>query len=220
MKKDHQYHHVRPKHLGIIITPIFPVRIYECFFICLLWALLGKRWACGLNCGIVLGQLTMDLVHVLYHCSRWWWLECGRFYHNYHHFREETVAHGLTCSFWDFVFGTLPDSKAWMYSRYPWLRVIHLPFPLLDFVIAAALCRLTEDQKPSSPCSSKMSKTVLLRPPKLAYMVTSLLSCLCAPCIYFLFWVWLFELNLCCWNIWGLNTFSNTQSNKRTASIL
>ena len=96
MHEVHQTHHKNPRHIGIIITPILPVRAYEFCFILVLSLLLGQRYACGLNCGVVIGQLIMDTVHVLYHYVRFWWLDCGRFYHNHHHYRQEQVAHGLT----------------------------------------------------------------------------------------------------------------------------
>ena len=96
MHEVHQNHHKNPRHIGIIITPILPVRAYEFCFILVLSLLLGQRYACGLNCGVVIGQLIMDTVHVLYHYVRFWWLDCGRFYHNHHHYRQEQVAHGLT----------------------------------------------------------------------------------------------------------------------------
>lgn len=135
----HNNHHMKPRNLRIIATPILPVQVYGLMVMILFMYLFGRRISYAINCGIAIGQMTMDTVHVLFH-SNWrpWYLESARSYHLFHHFTDEEFAHGLTTSFWDMVFGTLP-SNWYYYKKYPILRYIQLPFPLVNFIIMGAL---------------------------------------------------------------------------------
>eukprot|EP01094_Clydonella_sp_ATCC50884_P019924 TRINITY_DN4000_c0_g1_i1.p1 TRINITY_DN4000_c0_g1~~TRINITY_DN4000_c0_g1_i1.p1 ORF type:complete len:292 (+),score=101.54 TRINITY_DN4000_c0_g1_i1:61-936(+) len=135
----HGNHHKRPRNLRIIATPLIPVQVYGLMTMILFMYLFGREVSYGINCGIAIGQMTMDTVHVLFH-SNWrpWYLESARSYHLFHHFTDEEFAHGLTTSFWDMVFGTLP-ANWYYYKKYPVLRYIQLPFPLLNFIILGFL---------------------------------------------------------------------------------
>jgi len=140
LSNAHGNHHKRPRNLRIIATPILPVQLYDFIVIVLLIAIIGRERAYAINCGISFGQCVMDTVHILFHSTfRPWYLESARSYHSHHHFREEHVAHGLTTSFWDIIFGTFPDSWHY-YKKYPYLKWIQLPFPLLNFIIIGFLC--------------------------------------------------------------------------------
>lgn len=133
--KIHANHHKQPRNLRIIATPILPVQVYDFVVVLLIMAFAGRPVAYAINCGISFGQCVMDLVHIAFH-SRWrpWYLESARSYHLVHHFIDDEVAHGLTTSFWDMVFGTFPTN--WAYSKkLPWLKYLQLPFPLLTFVL-------------------------------------------------------------------------------------
>ena len=116
LSKVHLNHHTSPRNLRIIATPILPVQLYDFLVILLLMWVVGREIAYAINCGISFGQCLMDSVHVLFHSSfRPWYLESARSYHTHHHFIDQEGAHGLTTSFWDTLFGTLPSS--WTYYR-------------------------------------------------------------------------------------------------------
>jgi len=143
----HNNHHEHPRNLRIIATPILPVQFYDTLVVFILMYTFGKRVAFGINCGVAIGQIIMDTTHVLFHSNfRPWYLESARSYHLHHHFVKEEVCHGLTTPFWDMVFGTAPST--WIYyKKYPFLRYLQLPFPLLTFVIIGLL---TGDQSKTS----------------------------------------------------------------------
>ena len=67
----------------------------------------------------------------------------------HHHFIHDEVAHGLTTSFWDMVFGTLPDG--WNYfRRNSFFRYLQLPFPLLTFILIGLLAGDTSKEMVSN----------------------------------------------------------------------
>lgn len=139
LRGPHGNHHNNPRLLRIIVTPMIPVTVYDFVVVLAVMLVCGKKIAYGINCGIATGQIIMDVTHVLFHSDyRPWWLEAGRSYHNYHHFIAHEEAHGLTTSFWDMCFGTLPERWI-LYEKYPWLRFVQFPFPLLSFMIAGFL---------------------------------------------------------------------------------
>jgi sterol desaturase/sphingolipid hydroxylase (fatty acid hydroxylase superfamily) len=139
LEAAHRNHHNKPRNLRIITTPLIPVQAYGLIVMVLAVFVLGRRIAYGINCGIAIGQITMDTVHVLFHSRfRPWYLESARSYHLYHHYTDDEEGHGLTTSFWDMVFCTLPKSWAY-YNRYPYMRYLQLPFPLLSFIVVGLL---------------------------------------------------------------------------------
>lgn len=142
LKKAHDNHHTKPQLIRIITTPILPVYVYDLLILAFVRFLLGVKVASGINCGIAIGQMSMDIAHMLFH-SRWrpWFLEGARSYHNFHHFQEHEQAHGLTTPFWDMVFGTSPETWR-LYQRRPYLRYLQLPFPLVSFIIMAWLAKM------------------------------------------------------------------------------
>ena len=151
----HGNHHRRPRNLRIITTPMIPAHVYGVVIMVVAVMLLGRKAAYGINCGIALGQIIMDAAHVLFHSRfRPWYLESARSYHLYHHFSDDDLGHGLTTSFWDMVFCTLPRSWSY-YKRMPCLRYLHLPFPLLSFIIIGLLCN--DESKSMSSRSTSTS---------------------------------------------------------------
>lgn len=133
--KIHANHHKQPRNLRIIATPILPVQLYDFLVVLLIMLFVGRPVAYAINCGISFGQCVMDVVHIAFH-SHWrpWFLESARSYHLVHHFIDDEVAHGLTTSFWDMIFGTFPAN--WAYNKkLPWLKYLQLPFPLLTFIL-------------------------------------------------------------------------------------
>jgi len=136
----HNNHHLVPRNLRIIATPLLPVQFVGFSVTFIMVQYIGRDISYALNTGICFGQCMMDLVHVAFHSPyRPWFLESARSFHLHHHFLEDGNAHGLTTSFWDMIFGTFPQ-QWYYYKKYPWLKYIQLPFPLLTFVITGLLC--------------------------------------------------------------------------------
>jgi len=147
LAQAHRNHHRQPKKLRIITTPILPVYMYNFLVVLVLRSILGAPVVAAINCGVTLGQITMDLSHIAFHSNfRPWYLESARSYHLHHHFSKDDLAHGLTTSFWDMIFGTLP-SRWPAYQKHPWLRYLQLPFPLLTFIITALLTNTKSNTK-------------------------------------------------------------------------
>ena len=162
----HNNHHQRPRNLRIIATPILPVQLYDFIVILILMGIMGRERAYAINCGISFGQCVMDTVHILFHSTfRPWYLESARSYHSHHHFREEHVAHGLTTSFWDLIFGTYPEGWHY-YKKYPYLKWIQLPFPLLTFIIIGFLSGDTSKSVASTNETPESEKGTGIHPSK------------------------------------------------------
>lgn len=163
----HNNHHKWPRNLRIIATPILPVHIYDCVTVVVFVYMLGRPAAYAINCGISVGQIIMDVVHVAFHSHyRPWFLESARSYHLHHHFTPNNVAHGLTTPFWDMIFGTLPTDSWFYYKRYSWARFLQLPFPLVSFILMALLAG--ETTKTSSKVDQKLADHDSLVSPPLA----------------------------------------------------
>jgi len=159
LSRIHNNHHREPRKLKIITTPIIPAIVYDLLIILILNLVFGQKTASGLNGGIAIGQIMMELTHVLHHSrNTHWLLRYARSYHLWHHFgvtkdcetsklmssvdthKKLESSHGLTTPFWDFVFRTQPTSWP-VYRRYPFLRFVLLPFPLVSFVLMAIVIR-------------------------------------------------------------------------------
>jgi hypothetical protein len=154
--------------------------------IALLVHILGRQNAYGINSGIAMGQFLMDTVHVLFHSTyRPWFLESARSYHLYHHFVQDGKAHGLTTSFWDMVFGTFPDTW-YYYKKYPYLKYLQLPFPLMTFILIGLLSGDTT--KTPVPISTTTTDSSAVRrhsnhgSPRLRSIVTSLSTSILIVC--------------------------------------
>eukprot|EP01087_Luapelamoeba_hula_P013154 TRINITY_DN3748_c0_g1_i1.p1 TRINITY_DN3748_c0_g1~~TRINITY_DN3748_c0_g1_i1.p1 ORF type:complete len:318 (+),score=28.98 TRINITY_DN3748_c0_g1_i1:54-1007(+) len=237
LQSIHANHHREPSKLRIIMTPIFPVHLTDVVVVGALIVLLGRQIACGLNCGIALGQMIMDTTHVLFHAPNSpWLLRYARSYHLWHHYStahstgsdsasrgddyfghtgnnnnnntQQHHTHGLTTPFWDMIFGTLPN-KWPVYARYPKLRYLQVPFPLLSFVMIAVILwwstppapmstptptRSTPSAAASSTSASTLTSTststsrwwdVAFGPVQVRYLITSCLgACLAFPLVY------------------------------------
>lgn len=144
---SHKNHHDFPTKLRIIATPLLPVQIYEFVIMILLSVFFGSFVGNLFQIGISISQITMDLAHLFEHSS-WqpWFLRVARDYHLLHHKQSNwETGHGLTSKFWDYIYGTLPDGSqpntiTWhVYEKYPILRHINIPLPLIDFMIFTPL---------------------------------------------------------------------------------
>jgi hypothetical protein len=153
-EEAHKNHHRHPSRLRIICTPMLPVLLYGLVMTYSIAPLVGAARAIGLFAGLGLGQLLMDTVHIVQH-STWhpWWLEVSRSWHSYHHQQVHwDECHGLTCFFWDAVFGTWPS--AWpLAQRFPFVRFMQLPLPLVSSIITwPLLFRLRVEQRAAAAC--------------------------------------------------------------------
>jgi sterol desaturase/sphingolipid hydroxylase (fatty acid hydroxylase superfamily) len=154
-KTAHKYHHDNPIKLKIIATPLLPVQTYE-FVIMIILSLINPLFAVICQVGISISQIIMDFTHLFEH-SKWnpWFLRVARNYHKLHHNKSNwDVGHGLTTKFWDYVFNTLPIGQnifhnntttktiPWsLYHKYPYLKYINIPLPLIDFMILTPLIK-------------------------------------------------------------------------------
>ena len=165
LPKIHGNHHRQPRNLRIIATPILPVQLYDFFVVLGIMLVLGQPIAYGINCGIALGQCIMDVVHIVFHSKmRPWYLESARSYHTVHHFKDDNVAHGLTCAFWDMVFGTLPPDWTY-YEKHPLARYLQFPLPLVSFALLSLLANdKTKYMTESVYVKEKMEKEILAAP--------------------------------------------------------
>jgi len=182
LSKAHNNHHEKPRNLRIIATPIIPVQLYDFAVVLLLIQLVGRETAYGLNTGIAIGQCIMDTVHILFHSKyRPWFLESARSYHLYHHFVDDDLAHGLTTSFWDLIFGTFPNTW-YYYKKYPWLKYLQLPFPLATFVLIGLMSgdttKVQKDLDVSRPLKHKTDHGI----PRTGYVVTTFCTAMMVVC--------------------------------------
>eukprot|EP01097_Dermamoeba_algensis_P010673 TRINITY_DN7963_c0_g1_i1.p1 TRINITY_DN7963_c0_g1~~TRINITY_DN7963_c0_g1_i1.p1 ORF type:complete len:226 (+),score=54.59 TRINITY_DN7963_c0_g1_i1:294-971(+) len=162
--------------MKIITTPIIPVQLYEILFVLFVSCLFSPVWANTLQIGISLSQITMDIVHIFHHSLNTpALLLAAKSYHSFHHKKNNSdLAHGLTTSFWDAVFGTLPfksknnkkheDEKEntspqnWpLYEQFWWSRFVQLPFPLVGFILLAPLQVRTQNK-----CNNQVKEVATL----------------------------------------------------------
>jgi cyclopropane-fatty-acyl-phospholipid synthase len=72
---------------------------------------LGGLWkACALTLGLVVGYLAYGVTH---HATHHWradsaWLRRRKRWHALHHHQKRPCCYGVTTTFWDQLFGTLP----------------------------------------------------------------------------------------------------------------
>ena len=140
----HKNHHSKPTNLKIITTPLIPIIIYDLLLVTLLLCIFDSYFILLLQTGISFSQLTMDMTHVYIHSKNMpQLLSYQKSYHLLHHkHKNHDYGFGLTTSFWDMIFGTLPSEnnrsyKIWdVYSRKKWLIYFsQIPLPLVGFVM-------------------------------------------------------------------------------------
>lgn len=104
----HGIHHDHPNDAGRPMTPplaTLPPLVAVIWFIC--WTL-GSGTGPVVAGGFTLGYLSHELVHHHLHRRRPS-TRLGRYLrrcHMRHHFRDERTWFGVTCPYWDYVFGT------------------------------------------------------------------------------------------------------------------
>ena len=109
-RRWHAEHHQRPKVLirGTVILSATLIAILIIFPA----LLLGDFWrACALSLGLLTGYLGYALTHHAIH--HWhiytpWLKERKRWHVLYHHHSEQPGCYGVTSSFWDHIFGSMP----------------------------------------------------------------------------------------------------------------
>ena len=105
----HGRHHDFPSDTRrLTMSPAFTLPVAALFF-GLFWLLAGFPAAAPLFAGLALGYLAYETVHFLVHTGqfrRFGLMRQWRRYHLGYHYRDDTVAYGVTTPLWDFVFGT------------------------------------------------------------------------------------------------------------------
>ena len=105
----HGRHHDYPSDTRrLIISPAFTLPVAALLY-GLFWLLAGFPAASPLFAGLVAGYLAYETLHFLVHSGQlkgWWLMRRWRRYHLGHHYRDDTVAYGVTTPLWDFVFGS------------------------------------------------------------------------------------------------------------------
>ena len=157
LKKAHDNHHKNPTKLKIIATPLLPVQIYEIIIMVTISYFFGCYFANLCQIGISISQVIMDYVHYFEHSSyNPWFLISARSFHKLHHrISNHDLGFGLTCTFWDYIFGTLPDKNTckkinlnindneknkkaviWEpFNKYPYLKILQMPLPMISYLL-------------------------------------------------------------------------------------
>lgn len=108
----HGIHHDYPTDKERLIMPPVPWTVLASFLLGVFYLFFQ------LNCfaymsGIIIGYLSYIYVHFQVHVP-----DTPRFirgmkkHHNYHHYKNETLAFGVSSTLWDHVFGTMPPKKS------------------------------------------------------------------------------------------------------------
>lgn len=105
----HTQHHERPTALISAPTLLSALLIGALGFLPAL-ALGGLRTACALTLGLVAGYLAYGVTH---HATHHWradsdWLLRRKRWHALHHHQKAPCCYGVTTTFWDHLFGSLP----------------------------------------------------------------------------------------------------------------
>ncbi|MCH4551176.1 sterol desaturase family protein [Aestuariibaculum lutulentum] len=109
----HGSHHEYPKDKERLLMPPVPGLILAsllfCIFYVLFWVFGVSKYTFGYFPGFFLGYLMYSFVHRAIHVKRppkrfkYLWL-----HHNLHHYQYPDKAYGVSNTFWDKVFGTMP----------------------------------------------------------------------------------------------------------------
>jgi sterol desaturase/sphingolipid hydroxylase (fatty acid hydroxylase superfamily) len=104
----HGVHHDHPNDpLRLVMPPSVSIPLALGF-----WGLfvlvLGTPWANIFTAGFLAGYLMYDMIHyhVHHHRPRTALGKLMRELHMRHHFQDDTKGFGVSCPFWDYVFGT------------------------------------------------------------------------------------------------------------------
>ena len=108
----HTVHHQRPTALICTPTILSALLICTLVFLPALW--LGGAWrACALTIGLLIGYLVYTITH---HATHHWrannaWLRRRKHWHALHHHKSQPGYYGVTSAFWDYVFGSISQSR-------------------------------------------------------------------------------------------------------------
>lgn len=110
--KIHGMHHTTPQDKQRLVLPL-PVSIpLAGLFIFVFWLIIGK-YVFIFFPGFLMGYSYYLSLHYFIHTTkppknffRYLWK-----HHLLHHYKNETVAFGLTFPLWDIIFGTMPEDK-------------------------------------------------------------------------------------------------------------
>ncbi|GJM59522.1 sterol desaturase family protein [Persicobacter diffluens] len=108
----HGVHHDFPKDRSrLAMPPLVSVTVITLVF--LLFQFLIGDWAFGFVAGFISGYATYLFVHYIVHA---WAPPKNAFktlwvHHAIHHYKDDTVAFGVSSPFWDVIFGTMPEKK-------------------------------------------------------------------------------------------------------------
>jgi sterol desaturase/sphingolipid hydroxylase (fatty acid hydroxylase superfamily) len=109
-RRWHSQHHQRPRALICTPTLLSAALIAALVYLPAL-AVVGRWRACGLTLGVLIGYLAYGITH---HATHHWrphnsWLKRRKIWHALHHQHTEQLScYGVTSSFWDHVFGSIP----------------------------------------------------------------------------------------------------------------
>lgn len=107
----HGYHHSEPKDSNRLFMPPVPALLLLLFFFGVFYLVMGEA-AWFFLPGFEMGYLMYSLFHYLIHTrkptKRWkhLWL-----HHTLHHHKYPDLAFGVSNTFWDRVFGTMPPKR-------------------------------------------------------------------------------------------------------------
>ena len=121
-RRWHEEHHQRPA--ALICTPTILSATLIAMLIFLPALVFGNLWrACALTLGVLAGYLAYAVTH---HATHHWraenaWLKRRKHWHALHHHVGQPACYGVTCAFWDHVFGSAHRGAAPAAgSRGPW----------------------------------------------------------------------------------------------------
>jgi len=107
----HGYHHDFPRDDKRLFMPPVPAIIFLTFFFGLFFLFMGN-YAWGFLPGFEIGYLVYSLIHYSIHTKRppKMFKHLWR-HHSLHHYKYPDLAFGVSNTFWDRIFGTMPPSK-------------------------------------------------------------------------------------------------------------
>lgn len=109
----HGIHHEQPKDKKRLAMPIVVSTILAFAFLGAFYLIVGK-YSFAFTPGFVMGYATYIGVHYSVHAFKAPknFLKVLWVNHAIHHFKDDTVAYGVSSPLWDVIFGTLPPKKA------------------------------------------------------------------------------------------------------------
>lgn len=105
----HGIHHYYPNDKDRLVLPPVPSLLIAAIFFGVFYLIIGS-YAYTFGPGFMIGYVSYMTVHYTIHKVpapkrfNFWWR-----HHNIHHYQQHDRAFGVTTSFWDRVFGTMPE---------------------------------------------------------------------------------------------------------------